>query len=45
MSAANKNFLLNLWLQKRVTATQIEAAYTNGKITEEERDEILSTQQ
>lgn len=45
MSAANKNFLLNLWLQKRITATQVETAYTNGKITEEERDEILNTPQ
>lgn len=40
---AAKNFLLSMWLQCRLTEAQVEEAYVKGKITIEERDEILAT--
>jgi hypothetical protein len=43
MTETNKNFLLSMWLQCRLTQTQVETAYNNGKITAAERDEILNT--
>mgnify|MGYP001171420864 CR=1 FL=1 len=42
-SEAAKNFLLSMWLQCRITANQVELAYQLGRITEQERDEILNT--
>jgi hypothetical protein len=38
-----KNFLLSMWLQCRLTPEQVQQAYNLGRITEEERDEILNT--
>lgn len=38
-----KNFLLSLWLQCRLTEDQVMQAYSLGRITEQERDEILAT--
>jgi len=43
MTEAAKNFLLSMWLQCRLTPNQVELAYTLGRITEQERDEILAT--
>lgn len=43
LSEAAKNFLLSMWLQCRLTENQVELAYQLGRITEEERDEILNT--
>jgi len=43
LSEKAKDFLLTMWLMCRVTPEDIEAAYQNGKLTEQERDEILNT--
>lgn len=43
LSEAAKNFLLSMWIQCRLTENQVELAYQLGRITEEERDEILNT--
>ena len=32
-----------MWLQCRLTIEQLERAYQLGRITEQERDEILNT--
>lgn len=40
---AAKNFLLSMWIQCRLTEQQVELAYQLGRITEQERDEILNT--
>ena len=42
-SEPNKNFLLSMWLQCRLTEAQVQQAYSLGRITEAERDEILAT--
>jgi len=38
-------FILNMWIMKRITATQVQAYVTNGYITQEEADMILATPQ
>ena len=38
-----KNFLLSMWLQCRLTENDVHQAFTLGRITDEERDEILNT--
>lgn len=43
MTDTNKNFLLSMWKQCRLTPDEVETAYTKGKITLPERDEILNT--
>ncbi|WP_286890806.1 hypothetical protein [Thermobacillus sp.] len=43
MGEAAKNFLLSMWLQCRLTEQQVELAFQLGRITEQERDEILNT--
>lgn len=42
-SEPNKNFLLSMWLQCRLTPEQVEQAYQLQRITLEERDQILAT--
>jgi hypothetical protein len=41
----NKDFLLDMWLQKRVTVAQINIVVATGKITQAEADTILNTPQ
>jgi hypothetical protein len=43
MSEAAKNFLLSMWLQCRIGENEVKQAYQLGRITEQERDEILNT--
>lgn len=38
-------FLLNMWITRRVTETQIQEAVTRGYITQAEADMILATPQ
>jgi hypothetical protein len=43
LSEPNKNFLMSMWLQCRLTEAQVATSVTNGKITQAEADEILAT--
>jgi len=43
MSEAAKNFLSSLWRQCRIGETEVQQAHQIGRITQQERDEILST--
>jgi hypothetical protein len=43
MGEVVKSFLLCMWLQCRLTEQQVELAQQLGRITEQERDEILNT--
>lgn len=38
------NFLLYMWKAHRLTAEQVDAAATLGRITEEQRDAIKATE-
>ena len=42
-SEAAKNFLLSMWLQCRIGPDVVQQAHQKGRITEQERDEILNT--
>lgn len=39
------SFILNMWIMKRITATQVQTYVTKGFITQEEADMILATPQ
>lgn len=43
MTESNKNMLVSMWSQCRLTPEQVETAYQKGKLTLTERDEILNT--
>ncbi len=39
------NFLLNMWVMKRITETQVQNAVNKGYVTQEEANMILATPQ
>jgi len=39
------NFVLNMWIMKRVDATFVQAQVSMGRLTQEEADMILATPQ
>lgn len=39
------NFILNMWVMRRYTVDQVQAAVTKGYITQTEADAILATPQ
>lgn len=39
------NFIANMWVMRRYTAEQVQAAVTKGYITQQEADEILAMPQ
>ncbi|MDM5333442.1 hypothetical protein QUF56_09405 [Ureibacillus composti] len=39
------NFILNMWVMKRVDQTFVQAQVTHGRLTKEEADMILATPQ
>ena len=39
------NFLLNMWIMKRIDEEYLTAQVTRGRITEEEKQMILATPQ
>lgn len=39
------DYLKNMWVMRRITAQQVQAAVTKGYITQAEANEILSTPQ
>lgn len=38
-------FILNMWIMRRITETQVQQYVTNGFITQEEANMILATLQ
>lgn len=38
-------FLLNMWIMKKITETQVQNAVTKGYITQEQANMILATPQ
>ena len=39
------NFLLNMWIMRKVTETYLQARVTKGQITQEEYEMIVATPQ
>lgn len=39
------NFILNMWVMKRIDATFVQTQVTQGRLTQDEADMILATPQ
>lgn len=39
------NFILNMWVFRKITETQVNSYVTKGFITQQEADQILATPQ